>query len=256
MISKLLKRKPNLLPFITFIIVLAVWELGSHYGIVSTIFFPPPSQIWVSLLKLSRNGDLFSALSSTLSRFLAGLMSGALLGTAFGLAMGWNSGLSAFFSPYIAALYPIPKIAIFPLLMVIFGIGEGSIFISIFLGTFFPMLISTLSGVKQINRIYFDVGKNYGVNGIKVFSHILIPGSMPSMMAGFRLAANVGFIVTISVEIISAGNGLGVLLWFAWQTFRVGELYAVLVVIAITGIIMGYIIDQLTVRLMPWFSPK
>jgi len=75
-------------------------------------------------------------------------------------------------------------------------------------------------------------------------------------MAGLRLATNVGFIVTISVEIISAGNGLGVLLWFAWQTLRVNELYAVLLTIAITGIALSYIIDQMAVRLMPWFPKK
>lgn len=256
MISEFLKIKPKLLPFIIFIILLAAWELGSHYGVISTIFFPSPSKIWDGFLKLSLDRGLFSAMTTTLLRFLAGLMSGAFFGAALGLAMGWNSSLNAFFSPYIAALYPIPKIAIFPLLMVVFGVGEGSNFVSIFLGAFFPMLISTLSGVKQINRIYFDVGKNYGVDGKKVFSHILIPGSMPSIMAGLRLAANVGFIVTISVEIISARNGLGVLLWFAWQTFRVNELYAVLVMIAIVGITLSYVIDQTTVRLMPWFPQK
>ena len=140
--------------------------------------------------------------------------------------------------------------------MVVFGIGEGSKFIAVFLGAFFPMLISTLSGVQQINKIYFDVGKNYGIDGKKVFSHILIPGSLPSIMAGLRLAANLGFIVTISVEIVSARNGLGVLLWFSWQTLRVNELYAILVAIAITGIALGYIVDQMAVRFMPWFPPK
>lgn len=252
MISARHRRNPNLLPFITFIAILVAWELGSYYGIISTIFFPPPSKIWAGFIKLSLNGDLFSAMTTTLLRFLIGLISGALLGATLGLAMGWYSGLNAFFSPYIAALYPIPKIAIFPLLMVVFGIGEGSKFVAIFLGAFFPMLISTLSGVQQINKIYFDVGKNYGIDGKKVFSHILIPGSLPSIMAGLRLAANVGFIVTISVEIISARNGLGVLLWFSWQTLRVSELYAVLVMIAITGIVLSYAIDQMTERLIPW----
>ncbi|MBT7191434.1 MAG: ABC transporter permease [Anaerolineae bacterium] len=252
MISALNKKNPNLLPFTTLIILLVAWELDSYYGIISTIFFPPPSKIWAGFIKLSLNGSLFSATTTTLFRFLAGLISGAFLGAALGLLMGRYSGLNAFFSPYIAALYPIPKIAIFPLLMVVFGIGEGSKFVAIFLGAFFPMLISTLSGVQQINKIYFDVGKNYGIDGKKAFSHILIPGSLPSIMAGLRLAANVGFIVTISVEIISARNGLGVLLWFSWQTLRVNELYAVLVVIAITGIVLSYVIDQMTERLIPW----
>ncbi|MCK5342162.1 MAG: ABC transporter permease subunit, partial [Candidatus Heimdallarchaeota archaeon] len=162
--------------------------------------------------------------------------------------------LYAFLAPFIAALYPIPKIAIFPLLMIIFGIGEGSKFAAIFLSAFFPMLLTSLAGVQQINKIYFEVGKNYGVRNWKVFTHILFPGSLPSILAGLRLAANVSFIISISVEIISATSGLGVLLWFAWQTFRVNELYAVLVVISLLGIIINYLFELMTNYFVPWLG--
>ena len=122
------------------------------------------------------------------------------------------------------------------------------------LGAFFPMLITTLAGVRQINQIYFEVGQNYGVRGRKIFTHILLPGSLPSILAGLRLAVNTGFVLAISVEVIAARNGLGVLLWFSWQTFRVSELYAVLIVISLLGVILNYLLDRTTHQLIPWMG--
>ena len=117
---------PKLYALITFILLLIFWELGSEAGIISLSFFPPPTKIWDSILKISGNGTLFSAVNITLVRFIVGLISGAFIGALLGLMMGWSPNLYAFLAPFIAALYPIPKIAIFPLLMIIFGIGEGS----------------------------------------------------------------------------------------------------------------------------------
>ena len=245
---------PKLYALVTFILMLIFWEFGSKAGIISTTFFPPPTKIWDSILKISGNGTLFSAVNTTLTRFIVGLICGALTGALLGLMMGWSPNLYSFLSPFIAAVYPIPKIAIFPLLMIIFGIGEGSKFAAIFLSCFFPMLITSLAGVQQINSIYFEVGKNYGVRKWKIFTHILLPGSLPSILAGLRLAANTGFIISISVEIISSTNGLGVLLWFAWQTFRVSELYAVLVVISLLGILVNYIFELMTKYFVPWLG--
>ncbi len=245
---------PKVYAAIVFISILIVWEAGSGAGLISTSFFPPPTKIWASIVKLVNNGALVSAVSVTFLRFFVGLICGAFIGALVGLVMGWSPNLYAFLSPYIAAFYPIPKIAIFPLLMIIFGIGEGSKFAAIFLASFFPMLVTSLAGVQQINNIYFEVGKNYGVRNWKVFTHILFPGSLPSMLAGLRLAANTSFIIAISVEIISSTSGLGVLLWFAWQTFRVSELYAVLVVISLLGIIINFLFEQMSTYLIPWLG--
>jgi NitT/TauT family transport system permease protein len=231
------KARSLVLPTLTLIGFLLAWEFCSRVGIISTTFFPPPTKILDSFLKLTRSGELVSAAGATLFRFFIGLICGSFVGAILGLLMGWYPRLNAFFSPIISAIYPIPKIAIFPLLMVVFGIGEGSKFVAIFLGTFFPMLVTTLTGVRQINKIYFEVGKNYGVWGNNVFTHILVPGSLPSILAGLRLATKVG-----------------VLLWFGWQTFRVSELYAVLVLIAFLGIVLNYLVDHMTYVLIPWMG--
>lgn len=248
------KSKPNLVPIITLAVLLLLWELGSRAGWISTVFFPSPLKIFSSLWNLVKNGELLKALNATLLRFISGMICGAFAGAVFGLMMGWWPKINNFLSPWMAAFYPIPKIAIFPLLMIIFGIGEGSKFVAILLAAFFPMLIATLAGVQQISRIYFEVAQNYGVRGRRVFTRILLPGSLPSMMAGLKMASNTAFVIAISVEVISAKSGLGVLLWFGWQTFRVSELYAVLVVISLLGIILNYLIEKATTYLVPWMG--
>jgi NitT/TauT family transport system permease protein len=203
---------------------------------------------------LFTSGDLISATGITFLRFFSGFLAGSAVGAVLGLAMGWWPRFQEFMDPFIGAIYPIPKVAMFPLLMIIFGIGEGSKFAAIVLSSFFPMLVNTLSGARQISKVYFEVGQNYGVKGHNVFTHILLPGSLPSMMAGLLQSANIAFVIAISVEIISAREGLGVLLWFGWQTFRVSELYAVLAVISLVGIGLNYVFAWLTHRLVPWMG--
>jgi NitT/TauT family transport system permease protein len=244
----------KLLPAASFIGFLVIWELVARAGWISNTFFPPPTKIGASFIKLATSGELFSATGATLLRFLAGFVAGSALGAVLGLMMGWWPRFHDFMDPFIGAIYPIPKIAMFPLLMIIFGIGEGSKFVAILLAAFFPVLINSLIGVRQISKVYFEVGKNYGVKGRNVFTHILLPGSLPSLMSGLLQAANIAFVIAISVEIISSRNGLGVLLWFGWQTFRVSELYAVLVVISVLGIALNYLFGRLTRALVPWMG--
>lgn len=239
---------------LTFVVFLVIWELAAQAGWISVTFFPPPTKIWQALLKLGSNGEMAEAIGATLARFFAGLLSGSLIGGLIGLMMGWWPRLHDFLDPFVAATYPIPKIAVFPILMIVFGIGEGSKFVAIFLAAFFPMLITSLAGVQQINKVYFEVGQNYGARGHQILTRILLPGSLPSLLAGLRLSTNMAFVIAISVEIVSAKSGLGVLLWFAWQTFRVNELYAVLVVISLLGIAFKFLMEQLTRSLIPWME--
>lgn len=248
------ERKPTswLLPAIGFIFLLIIWQLVADAGWISSTFFPPPTKIWRSIIKLIGTGELISATGITLMRFAAGLICGSILGAALGLIMGWWEPIGAILGPFVAAAHPIPKIAMFPILMILFGIGEGSKFVAILLAAFFPMLINSLTGVQQINKVYFEVGENYGARKRQVLTHILLPGSLPSLFAGLRLAGNTAFVIAITVEIVSAKVGLGVLLWFGWQTFRVSDLYAVLVVVSLLGISFNYFLDRLTKKFVPW----
>jgi len=234
-----------------------VWELAVYEGWLSSIFFPPPSVILSTFTKLILNRKLLDHTGITLWRVLEGLILGGVPGLALGLLMGWSSRLYRLINPLVAAGHPVPKIAILPLVMIIFGIGEISKIVVIALTTFFPILINTAVGVQQISPIHFEVAKNYGASLGKTFTRVTLPGSLPLIMAGIRLSLNLALLVAIAVELVSAQKGLGAMIWLAWQTLRTEELYVSLAVTAALGMFFNLLLHRLTLYLVPWQSePK
>jgi NitT/TauT family transport system permease protein len=150
------------------------------------------------------------------------------------------------------AVHPIPKIAILPLLMIFLGIGEASRIAVASVAAFFPMLINTMAGVRQINPIYFEVARNYGAPPGKLFTRVVLPGSLPMALSGPRLAANVTLLVTIAAEIVMSETGLGALVWLAWETLQIEVLYATLIVVSALGISMSAGLHRMQKRLVPW----
>jgi NitT/TauT family transport system permease protein len=239
-----------------FVAFLTVWEIGVHAGWFSALFFPAPSTIAGTLGKLFRNGEMLTNLKASFFRVVAGFLLGGIPGFLLGMSMGWSRRLRSVVDPFVAAVHPVPKIAILPLIMIIFGIGESSRVIVVAVAAFFPMLINTMAGVRQISPIYFDVAENYGAGLFKIFTRVVIPGSLPLVMAGVRLAVNIALLLTVAVELVAAREGLGSMIWFAWETLRTEELYASLTVIALLGISFNFFLQRLTLRLVPWQREK
>jgi ABC-type nitrate/sulfonate/bicarbonate transport system permease component len=247
---------PRLEPWASILVLglaLLVWETLSRLGQLSPLFFPAPSSILASLWNMALNGKLWLHTSATLNRLAIGFALGAGSGLVLGLGMGWSPRLRAIVDPIIAALHPIPKIAIYPLIMIIFGIGDESKIVSIAIAGFFPMLLNSMAGVRGLNPVYFEVTRNYGASRWKTFTRVVLPGSMPMVLTGARLAFNMAMVISIAVELLSAKEGLGVIIWFSWQTLRIEEMYGSLVIIALLGVAAQLILHQLTRRLTPWF---
>lgn len=242
----------------TFLVVafLAAWESAARGGLISALFFPPPSVIAATLAGQVGNGVLLGSLGITLQRLLLGMIVGGVPGLLLGQLLGWSPRTRGAISPFIAAAHPIPKIAILPLIMVVFGVGETSLVVVAATGAFFPMLINTMVGVQQINPIHFEVARNYGAGPWKVFTRVILPGSLPFMLAGLLLALNVTLLLTIAVEMVSASTGLGAAIWLAWQTMHVDDIYANLVVITVFGVGFNLLIQHLRRRLIPWQVDK
>lgn len=244
-------------PWISALLVLvglAVWEAMARAGKISVLFFPAPSSIFRTLFELSLNGKLVEATAATLGRLAIGFILGSIPGLILGLIMGWLPRVRAIADPVIAALHPIPKIAIFPLIMIIFGIGEASKIVAIAISAFFPVLINSMAGVRQISPVYFEVTKNYGASPWKTFTRVILPGSLPLVLTGARLAINVAMVIGIAVELSAAKEGLGVMVWFSWQTLRTEELYASLIIIGLLGFSINQILQHLSHRLAPWYD--
>ncbi len=199
------------------------------------------------------NGKLVIHLAATMQRLFLGVLLGGLSGLVLGLGMGWSVRLRAIVDPIIAAVHPIPKLAIFPLIMILFGIGEASKVVAIAIACFFPMLINSMAGVRQLNPVFFEVSRNYGASAWKTFTRIVVPGSLPMVLTGVRLAINMAMVISIAVELLAAKEGLGVIIWFSWQTMRIEDLYASLIVIALLGIGLNLILQLSFRQLVPWY---
>jgi NitT/TauT family transport system permease protein len=245
-------RSEAILPIIAPVLILTLWEIAVRLGYLKPLFFPPPSLIFKTFLKLARNGELQQNLYPTLVRILWGFLLGTVPGLIVGLSMGWSNKFRLFMDPIIAGLYPVPKIAILPLIMLLLGIGELSKIVVVGIGSFFLVTINAMTGVKNINRIYFEVAKNYGAGRFKVFTKVVLPGSLPMIFAGMRLSLGMSLLLVVAVEFTAANYGLGAMIWLAWETLRTENLYVGVIICAILGIIFTTVLRRIERHFMPW----
>lgn len=239
-------------PWLALMLFLVAWEIAAYFGWVARLFFPAPSVIGLALWKMILSGRLVDDMQISLYRLGSGLLIGGFSGALSGIVLGWSLVARRLAEPFVAAIHPLPKIALLPLVLIIFGIGEESKIVLIALAAFFPMLINAMVGVQQIEGIYWEVAANYGAGGVKLLLRVLLPGSMPYLLAGFRLSLNAALVVTLAVEQLTARQGLGANIWLAWETMRTEELYATLFVIALLGLVTNWLSSLFARRMAPW----
>jgi NitT/TauT family transport system permease protein len=232
--------------------VLLIWEICGLLGFLNPLFFPVPSLIFRMFIIMLLNGEIWKNLSITLFRIFIGFLLGTFTGILIGMVMGASKKIRLLFDPIVAATYPIPKLAIFPLLIVLFGIGEVSIIMAIALGCFFLALINTMTGVRNINKVYFEMAKNYGASRSQVFRKVIIPASLPMIFTGIRLALGMSLLVVVAVEFVSANKGIGAMIWNSWETFEIEKLYVGIFICAILGIIFTMALKIVEERVVPW----
>jgi NitT/TauT family transport system permease protein len=245
-------RIEKVLSIISPLLILLIWELVVRSKLLDSRIVPAPSMILGTLRTLIENGELLRHLGDSLTRVFAGLLLGAVPGLVVGTAMGLSPMTRAVLSPVIGSLYPIPKIAIFPLVMAVFGIGEASKYVLVAIAVFFFMAINSFAGVANVDRIYWDVGRSFRVSRLRAILTIALPGALPMIVAGLRLSLGVSLLVLVSAEFVGAKSGIGFLVWNSWQVFDVEAMYVGIVVIGLLGWAFFAIMDALERRLMPW----
>lgn len=236
--------------------IFTLWEIAAQTGLINAAFVPAPSTIARALGTSIRGGELPAHLLVTLTRVAAGLALGAGAGLILGLTLGSFRRVRAVVDPFVAALHPIPKLALLPVLILLLGLGEWPRIVVIAAASFFPMLLNTIAGVRQINSVHFDVARVYGASRIQMLTRVILPGSVPMALTGLRLAANVAFLSAIAVEMVYSDRGLGSLIWLSWQVLRVDTLYATLAAIAIVGIALNAGLQWIARRGAPWLSER
>lgn len=231
---------------------LGLWEVASRLGWLDARFFPAPSAILHHLAFEIPPVELWNHIRATLLRVAAGYFLGTTLAVVLGVAMGLIAPLRNALYPLVAALYPIPKIAVLPLIMLIFGIGEMSKIVVVAVGSFFLVLLNTLRGVDDLNPVYRDLAQVYRLPRHRYIYSVVLPGSLPAVFTGLRLALGYSLVIVVAAEFSGANHGIGYMIWQAWETFSIKTMYAGIAVIAILGVLFSWSLDALERRLVPW----
>jgi NitT/TauT family transport system permease protein len=266
------------------VLALVAWQLIVDAGILNPLWFPQPTRIARALWDVTVHFDRFSETSllgrpwlipskfesdgwtgvwslfaeshvwATLGRVAAGFVIGAIPGILLGVVMGINQTVRLMLDTTLSAIYVLPKIAIFPIVMLMFAdpFGEGPKIAVVALSVFFLMTINTMAGVRDIDPVFVMAGRNYGARGLSLYRHVIIPAALPVIFAGLRLALGTALIVIISVEFLRAKQGVGYMTFYYWEVLNPEKMYAGLVVVMILGVILTYGLQWLQRKLMPW----
>jgi ABC-type nitrate/sulfonate/bicarbonate transport system permease component len=237
---------------LVFIAVIVFWEVGCRTGFISSIALAPPSQAFGAIMDLVHTGMLWKHLGLSLYRLIAGWTLGTLLGIGVGILIGLFSLVRAGLMPLVSALFPIPKIALLPLFVVWFGIGEGSKVATILFGTFFPTVIATYSGIDSVDRNLIRMGQSFELSWLSIVRKIIVPGALPSILSGFRISAAIAIVLLVAAEMIGAQYGIGAYILTAGAEFAIDKLIAGVALLSVIGLAIAWLIGRAEKHLLDW----
>ena len=247
-----LRRRDIALSIGTPVVLLLAWEAAARTGVIDARLFSPPTAIFANAWAMILSGELWEHSSATIYRFLTGYLLGGLAGTFAGMIMGMSRPLNAAFGPMFSALYALPKIAILPLLLLIFGLSDLPRILAVAFTVFFVLQINTLGGIRQFDPKTMEAATAYGAVGWKRMAFVIFPGVLPSILTGFRVAAGLGVVVVTAVEFVASNSGLGYLIWNSWQLFQAGNMYVGLVAVALLGALATFAVATVEYFALPW----
>jgi ABC-type nitrate/sulfonate/bicarbonate transport system permease component len=246
------KTRDRLLYLVSPIGLIVLWQILIVLGIGDRRFIPAPSDIAQRFVTLTASGELPWHVAVTLYRVLLGYIIGAVPGIVVGLLMAMFKPVRVFFDPLIAALFPIPKIALMPLLLLAFGLGDASKVALVAIAVFFPVVVNTYVGAANIEKIYWDVARNYGASQTVMFTRVVFFGALPMIFAGLRIALAVSFIVLVASEFVATKSGIGYLIWNSWELLQVDVMFVGIVTIGVLGLITSALFQELERWAIPW----
>ncbi|HEU4369355.1 MAG TPA: ABC transporter permease [Methylomirabilota bacterium] len=238
---------------------LALWSLLSGavvaFKLFNPIFLPGPWLVLGSLGGLAAKGQLWGHVAATLERVAVGFATGAALGVGLGLAAGHLRLVRDLVEPVVEMLRPIPPLAVLPLFIVWVGIGEPSKVGFITYATFFPIFLTTVTGVRQIDPLLLRAARSLGAGGLRLFVRVILPAALPDILTGLRLGVALAFFVIVISEFIGAEQGLGYLINDGRNFFLVPQMLGAAVVLGLLGYAGNSLVRLLERRLTRWQHP-
>jgi len=234
------------------IVILLLWEMVSRMEWVPPLFLPAPSGILIEAWSMVKTGLIFKHIFASLIRILWGFAIACSLGIMVGIFTGFFSIPEAVGNPIIAATFPIPKIAILPLLILWLGIGEASKVAVIGLGVFFPMVINVYTGVKNVDPLLIKAALSLGSNRTRVIRKVILPSILPMIFAGMKLGIGIALLLVVAAEMVAADAGIGFMILTAADLMQTKKLMVGLIILSLLGIFFNWLFQKLERFFVPW----
>lgn len=230
----------------------ALWEALPRLGVVREAYLSPPSAVFAAIVQLADSGQLWKHLAASLQRSLWGLLLAIVTGVVLGLLMGSVRRLESIVDPVLQLFRQTSAFALFPVFILFLGIGELSKVAIIFWASFWPVLLSTIGGVKQVDRLLVNSALSMGASPRFIFFKVVLPASLPSIFTGVRLASAYCVTALVAAEMIGAHSGLGFLTLNSQETFQIPAMYSGILLLAALGLALNYVFALLEGRLLRW----
>jgi ABC-type nitrate/sulfonate/bicarbonate transport system permease component len=244
---------PRVWGFLLLAGLLALWQVSALYW-VSSANWPPVTDIARALAAGIGSGELLQVFGSSLYRMLVGFAAGSALGVALGLLMATSRWANAALGPLIELLRPIPIPAIVPPLILLLGIDDAMKIFVIAFAAFFPVLVNTVAGVRSQDRTPLDVARTFQVGSARTLWRVVLPASMPYILAGLRVSLALALIVTVVAEMIAGSAGVGYYLMTMQYAMRAGDMYAAIFLLAGVGYGLNRLVLAVEKKVLHWYQ--
>lgn len=237
---------------IVIIVFLALWELFPRLGWVDSFILPPFSAVFVSWLGMVLSGEIFAHLAISLQRMGSGFLLAVAVGVPLGILMGWFSRLEQYLDPLLQVFRNTSVLAMFPVFILLFGLGETSKVTIIFWGSIWSALLSTIGGVKNIDPLLIKAARSMGISVIGLFRKVILPAALPAILTGIRLSAGTATIILVAAEMLGATKGLGFLIFYSEQKYEIPAMYAGIITISLLGVLINALLVFFEKRITGW----
>lgn len=242
----------TLLPWVVPVLVLIGWQWASSTGVISAAILPPPTDVVDTARSLWSTGELQSHILVSLRRIAIGFVIGAAIGLAFGFAVGLSRIAEGLFDRTLQMVRALPHLALVPLLIAAFGIGEMPKVLLVTLGVIFPVYLNTVSGIRTVDEKLIQLGKSYGLSRGQLIREVIVPGAMPMILTGIRYALGVAWLTLVIAETIATREGIGYLAQNGREMLRNERIVLAIVLYAGAGLLADQITRIIEARVLRW----
>jgi len=234
------------------VVFLAIWELAPRLGLADPVFLPPVSTVAGTFVGLLADGTIAAQVGTSLARAGAGFSIAVVVAIPAGLVVGWYARAAQYLSPFLEVFRNTAALALLPVFILVLGIGETSKVAIVVYACFFPLLLSTITGVRTVDPLLVRSARSLGLGSAALFTKVVLPSAVPTIFTGVRMAATGSILVLIAAEMVGAKAGLGYYITYTQFNFQIPVMYAGIVTIALVGVAVNGLLVLVERRLMRW----